>query len=89
MRPVVFRAATGGGADRGRSAWAHMFPTTAPRETSAAEAQLFSLLATLPDEHRVFHGVRLRNSDQDGRILDKRGETMRMESDWQRSHTSL
>ena len=53
---------------------ARMFPTTVPRETSAAETQLFNLLATLPDEYRVFHSVRLRKRDQDDRFLDKRGE---------------
>jgi len=51
-----------------------MFPTTVPRETSAAETQLFSVLATLPDEYHVFHSVRLRKRDQDDRFLDKRGE---------------
>lgn len=53
---------------------ARMFPTTVPRETSAAETQLLSVLATLPEEYHVFHSVRLHKRNQDNRSLDKRGE---------------
>lgn len=53
---------------------ARIYPPTPPVKTAESEKQVFHLLEALPDEYRVFHGVRLRRRDPRGHYVDQRGE---------------
>lgn len=53
---------------------ARIYPANPPPFSSSAEEQLYHLFSGLPDDFRVFHGVRWRHRDSADRFLDARGE---------------